>query len=122
MSTRYRTGRPLVLALAMLFALPPILKAQAAGGQNVPGVGTKSMSTPELHIHDSAFSLLLEAYRQFQNNLIQIDYSNRLSAAASLTDIAAREDVNALAGQERDLRLKRLAAQLVVFSATYDHS
>ena len=119
MNTRYRTARPLVLALAMLFVPPCIRKVQAEGGQNVPGVGTKGMSASEVRIHDSAFSLLLETYRQFQNNLIQIDYSNRLSAVASLTDIAVRKEVGALAAQERDQRLKRLAAQLIVFSATY---
>jgi len=98
------------------------LRAQAEAGSSAPEVGSTAISASEARIHDLAFSLLLETYRQFQNNLIQSDYSNRLSAAATLTDSTTRKEVIALARQERDLRLRRLTAQLVAFSTAYDHS
>jgi len=98
-----------------------MVKAQTVTGADITEVGSKATSSCDC-IHDSAFSLLLETYRQFQNNLIQSDCRNRLSAAASLSDVTTRKKVIALARQERDLRLKRLTAQLVAFSAAYDHS
>ena len=39
----------------------------------------------KLETQDFAFSLLIETYRQFQNNLIESDYQIRLSGAGSLT-------------------------------------
>jgi hypothetical protein len=117
MNAYHGTKRPVTFVLAALFyALACILKAQTITEPEM------STAASELHNHDSAFSLLLETYREFQNNLIQTDYKNQLSAAASLTDNTTRKEVIALAQKERDLRVHRLAAQLVAFSAVYDHS
>jgi hypothetical protein len=103
----------------LLFVAPCIVTAQTITGSSVAG---QNACDSEMRNHDSAFLLLLETYREFQNNLIQIDYRNRLSAAAALPDIATRKEVIALAKQERDLRLRRLTAQLVAFSAIDDNS
>jgi hypothetical protein len=110
-------------ALAALFyALAYTVKAQPVAGTATTETGAKTISVSELRNHDSAFSLLLETYRQFQNKLIQIDYSNRLSAAMCLADVTTRKQTVALVRRERDLRIRRLTAQLVVFSVMYDHS
>jgi hypothetical protein len=120
MNTFHKTGQTVVFALVALVCVTPcIVMAQTVAKSEVAG---RDMPDSEMRNHDFAFFLLLETYREFQNNLIQIDYQNRLSAAAALPDIATRKEVGALARQERDLRLKRLTAQLVVFSATCNHS
>lgn len=110
-------------ALAALFyASACTVKAQPVAGTGTAEAGGKTISVSEVRNHNSAFSLLLEAYRQFQNKLIQADYSNRLSAATCLADVTIRKEAVAMIRRERDLRIRRLAAQLVFFSATYDHS
>ncbi len=106
------------MAIATLFCVP----VQAEEASNVLSLESQTISASELHKQDSAFALLVETYRQFQNNIIQADYSNRLNAAASLPEIETRKEVVALATQERDLRIKRLAAQLAVFTVAYDHA
>jgi hypothetical protein len=115
MKTHHKMGFLVVVtSAALFFTAASLLKAQVESGPKTP--------TAESRNHDSAFSLLLETYRQFQNNLIQTDYSNRLSAAASLADATTRKEATALVRRERDLRLRRLAAQVLIFSVTYDHS
>jgi hypothetical protein len=118
-----RTARLLgVLVIGALFyAAAHAMKVQAEEDPYSPTPGSQTGSASELSKHNSAFALLLETYRQFQNNLIQIDYSNRLNAAASLTGIETRKEVITLATQERDLRLRKLAAQLAIFTAAYGH-
>ena len=108
------------LALATIFCAS-ISTREVTAQKDVTSSETET-SVSEPHNHDSAFSILLETYRQFQNNLIQVDYKNRLLAAASLLDSGTRREYMALAKQERDLRLKKLAAQLAIFSVTYDHT
>jgi hypothetical protein len=87
----------------------------------------------ELQAQDSAFSLLIEAYRQFQSRQIQIDYESRLRAGAALGKDAdslvigttlnstrtLRMWIEALAEKERDLRLQQLQTRVVNLSAAY---
>lgn len=88
----------------------------------------------ELKAQDSAFSLLIEAYRQFQGRQIQIDYEARLRASAGLGKEAdslvisttlnstrtLRAWVEVLAEKERDLRLEQLQTRVVNFSTVYN--
>jgi hypothetical protein len=82
--------------------------------------GRNTNPVSELRNDDSAFSLLIEAYRQFQNHLIQMDYNARLHAASLLTDIKVRRQVTVLAKQERELRIRKLYGQVDNLSTTYD--
>ncbi len=120
---KYRTTGLLgSLAIAALFCVTVrAIKVHAESDPVTLTPGSQTESTSGPSTHNSAFALLLETYRQFQNNLIQTDYSNRLSAAASLTESKTREEVLALAAQERDLRLRKLAAQLAMFTVAYGH-
>ena len=120
MKANHRTKVQAFLALATIFCAS-ISTREVVAQKDVANSETKT-SVSEPHNHDSAFSILLETYRQFQNNLIQVDYKNRLLAAASLSDGGTRREVMVLARQERDLRLRKLAAQLAIFSVTYDHT
>lgn len=76
----------------------------------------------ELRHQDSAFSILIEAYRQLQSYLIQSDYDTRLKAAGELTDLKTRRRVTVLATQERDLRMKKLYGQLDNLTTAYDYA
>jgi hypothetical protein len=110
------------LAIAALFcAAVHAIKVHAEPDSDTLMPESQTESTSGLCKHNSAFALLLETYRQFQNNLIQTDYSNQLVAAASLTESKTRKEVIALATQERDLRIRKLAAQLAMFSVAYGH-
>jgi hypothetical protein len=87
----------------------------------------------ELRAQDSAFSLLIEAYRQFQSREIQIDYERRLRSAAELgnqpdslvigttlkSTRTLRAWVEVLAEKERDLRLEQLQTRVVNFATAY---
>ena len=87
----------------------------------------------ELRSQDGAFSLLLEAYRQFQSRQIESDFEARLKAANSMSEergslvIASsstgvqtlRAFVVMLAEKERDLRLEKLQTQVVNFRSAY---
>ena len=75
-----------------------------------------------LQTQDFAFSLLIETYRQFQNNLIEFDYENRRCAANSLTNGVARQEAIGLAEQERELRVRKLCVQLGSLGLSYDYS
>jgi hypothetical protein len=87
----------------------------------------------ELQAQDSAFSLLIEAYRQFQSQQIQVDYERRLHSAAQLgnqpdslvigttlnSTRTLRAWVEVLAEKERDLRLEQLQTRVVNFATAY---
>jgi hypothetical protein len=87
----------------------------------------------ELQAQDSAFSLLIEAYRQFQSRQIQIDYERRLRSAAELGNQpdslvigttlngtrTLRAWVEVLAEKERHLRLEQLQTRVVNFATVY---
>lgn len=113
-----------------------------AAATNTRGVGASPVSNRitkycdpvcELQAQDSAFSLLIEAYRQFQSRQIQIDYERRLHSAAELgnqpdslvigttlnSTRTLRAWVEALAEKERDLRLEQLQTRVVNFATAY---
>ena len=87
----------------------------------------------EVQAQDSAFSLLIETYRQFQGRQIQLDYESRLRAAAGLGKEAdsliigatlnstrtLRAWIEVLAEKERDLRLEQLQTRVVNFTTAY---
>jgi len=87
----------------------------------------------ELQAQDSAFSLVIEAYRQFQSRQIELDYEARLKAAADLgqgpdslviaTTLTStrtmRAWIEALAEKERDLRLEQLQTRVANFTTVY---
>ena len=87
----------------------------------------------EVQAQDSAFSLMIEAYRQFQGRQIQLDYEARLRAAAGLGKDAdsliigttlnstrtLRAWIEVLAEKARDLRLEQLQTRVVNFSTAY---
>jgi hypothetical protein len=87
----------------------------------------------EVQTQDSAFSLVIEAYRQFQSRQIQIDYESRLRAAAGLGKDAdtlvidtklnsartVRAWIEVLADKERQLRLQQLQTRVANFTTAY---
>jgi hypothetical protein len=76
----------------------------------------------ELRNQDSAFSLLIEAFRQVQGRIIQNDYEARLKAANTLDDLKTRRHVVELVNQERELRLQKLYHQIGNLNSTYDNT
>jgi hypothetical protein len=76
----------------------------------------------ELRNQDSAFSLLIEAFRQIQGRIIQNDYEARIKAANALDDLKTRRRVIVLANQERELRVQKLYHQIGNLNLTYDHT
>ncbi len=87
----------------------------------------------QIQSQDTAFSLLLETYRQFQSYQIETDYENRQRAIAGIRDedgslvIAStskgqqtmRSFMMALARKERDLRMEKLETEVVNFRGAY---
>ena len=87
----------------------------------------------ELRSQDGAFSLLIEAYRQYQSRQIQSDYEARLRAANAMSNersslviasasqglLTLRAFVVMLAEKERDLRMEELQTQVVNFRSAY---
>lgn len=87
----------------------------------------------ELRAQDGAFSLLVEAYREFQSFQIETDYQTRVRLATSMSEergslvIASssrgaqtlRQFVIRLAKQERDLRFEKLQTEVVNFHSAY---
>jgi hypothetical protein len=87
----------------------------------------------QIQSQDSAFSLLLETYRQFQSYQIETDYENRQRAIAGIRDedgslvIAStskgqqtmRSFMLALARREYDLRMQKLSTEVVNFRSAY---
>lgn len=82
----------------------------------LPGPGS------ELRNQDSAFSLLIESYRQMQSFMIEADYEKRLKAAARVQDPKEQAHIIALIEHEHDLRLAKLRDMVAGFIATYDNS
>ncbi len=107
-----------------------------AGADNVPvSQRIQKYCDPvcELQAQDGAFSLLIEAYRQFQSRQIELNYESRLKAAAhlgqdpdslvigtTLTSVQTmRAWIEALAEKERDLRLEQLQTRVANFTTVY---
>ena len=118
-----RLGLALGLTLTLLLGAPSNgadFTDEDFGGE--PQSEKRADPVSELRNRDSAFSLLIEAFRQLQARLIQSDYEARLRAAASLDNLKTRRKVVVLAKQERDLRLKKLYGQLATLNTAYDYS
>jgi len=77
---------------------------------------------PKLENHDTAFSILIEAFGEVQSAFIENDYQARLEAADSIADPVARRHTCDLAKQERDLRLAKLKRQLTEMTLAYHYS
>jgi hypothetical protein len=87
----------------------------------------------EIEAQDRAYSILIEAYRQFRSYQIQNDYMARLRAAAGLSDEVGSLVIDAtldgvrtlrawvieLARKERDLRMEQLQVQVANFHTAY---
>jgi hypothetical protein len=76
----------------------------------------------ELRNQDSAFALLMEAFRQIQGRIIQNDYQARLQAANALSDLKTRRYVFQLAKEEQALRVSKLYHQISDLNLTYDQT
>jgi hypothetical protein len=89
----------------------------------------------EVQAQDSAFSLLIEAYRQFQSYQIEQDFQARLRAAAGLNERengtliidthsqalqTLRAWVEELARKERELRFEQLHERVANFHTAYN--
>src|SRR5271155_5040174 len=74
----------------------------------------------ELQNHNSAFSLLIEAFREVQGRIIQNDYEARIKASNALDDLKTRRQVVELAKKERELRVEKLYRQIATLSLTYE--
>jgi hypothetical protein len=130
-------------AIALMFGLVISVAATARAGSTTRGDLDSSPVTSritkycdpvcEVQTQDSAFSLVIEAYRQFQSRQIQIDYESRLRAAAGLGKDAdtlvidtklnsaqtMRSWIEALADKERQLRLQQLQTRVANFTTVY---
>jgi hypothetical protein len=76
----------------------------------------------ELQNQDTAFSILMEAFRQIQGRIIQNDYEARITAINALRDIKMHRSIVELAKQERELRVAKLEHQIGNLNLTYDHT
>lgn len=123
-------------AIVWLLVAARIASANPSGADNGPvSQRIQQYCDPvcELQAQDSAFSLLIEAYRQFQSRQIELDYESRLKAAAhlgqepdslvigtTLTSVRTmRAWIKALAEKERDLRLEQLQTRIANFTTVY---
>jgi hypothetical protein len=87
----------------------------------------------ELRSQDTAFAMLIEAFREFQSHQIQTDFDQRLRAIAGIGEERGsliiqtklqgvqtfRFLVEELAKKERDLRMERLQTQVANFHTAY---
>jgi hypothetical protein len=73
----------------------------------------------ELQNQDTAFSLLIEGFREVQGRIIQNDYQARIKAANALDDLKTRRRVVKLAKEERQLRIEKLYHQIGNLTLTY---
>lgn len=116
-------GLALGLTLSMLVCTSSFSVESTGGSANQPTAQTKPADPiAELRNQDSAFSLLIEAFRQIQGRIIQNDYEARIKAANALSDLKTRRYVFQLAKQERDLRVAKLYHQIGNLNLTYDHT
>jgi hypothetical protein len=117
-------GLALGLTLTMLVC-PLSFSAETQGDAAAarPVAAHKSVDpVSELRNQDSAFALLMEAFRQIQGRIIQNDYEARVQAANALGDLKTRRRVVELANQERDLRVRKLYHQIGNLNLTYDNT
>jgi hypothetical protein len=76
----------------------------------------------ELQNQDTAFSILIEAFRQIQGRIIQNDYEACITAANALSDLETHRSVVELAKQERELREAKLDHQIGNLNLAYDQT
>jgi len=135
-----RQSRKIALAISVVFGLTGMASGGPEGAVDNSDRGSMSEqdvphcdSVCELQAQDSAFALLIEAYRQFQTRQIQLDYERQLKAVSNLSRegdslvIATklnstgtlRACTQALAQKERDLRLEQLQTRVANFSTAY---
>jgi hypothetical protein len=116
-------GLALGLTLSMLVCTPSFSVESTDQTASQPTAQTKPVDPiAELRNQDSAFSLLIEAFRQIQGRIIQNDYEARIKAANALSDLKTRRYVAELAKEERDLRVEKLYHQIRNLNLTYDHT
>ena len=116
-------GLALGITLTMLVCAPSFAVETKDEDALQPVAQTKSANAvSELRNQDSAFSLLIEAFRQVQGRFIQNDYEARIKAANALDDLKTRRRVVVLAKQERDLRVQKLYHEIGNLNLTYDHT
>jgi hypothetical protein len=117
------TGLALGLTLSMLVCTPSFCIEPTDAPATRPAAQSKSVDPiAELRNQDTAFSLLMEAFRQIQGRIIQNDYEARIKAAHALSDLKTRRYVAELAKEERDLRVEKLYHQIGNLNLTYDHA
>jgi methylaspartate ammonia-lyase len=134
-------GQITAVALTLGLAITSVATLQAAStttaGLDISPVTSRITKycdpVCEVQTQDSAFSLVIEAYRQFQSRQIQIDYESRLRAAAGLGKEAdtlvidtklnsaqtMRAWIEVLAEKERQLRLQQLQTRVANFTTAY---
>ncbi len=116
-------GLALGLTLSMLVGTSSFSVESTDQAVTQSAVQTKPVDPiAELRNQDSAFSLLIEAFRQIQGRIIQNDYEARIKAANALRDLKTRRYVAELAKEERDLRMEKLYHQIGNLNLTYDHT
>jgi hypothetical protein len=116
-------GLALGLTLTMLVCTPSF-SAQTKDEDTLQPAAQSKPANPasELRNQDSAFSLLIEAFRQVQGRIIQNDYEARIKAANALDDLKTRRRVVVLAKEERDLRVQKLYHEIGNLNLTYDRT
>ncbi|NQU11813.1 hypothetical protein HQ590_13545 [bacterium] len=105
-----------------------VLAVSAGGAPPVATATTvRSPADPvaEMQNQDSAFSLLMECYRQLQLSLIEIEYEHRLDEADKVTDSTARKLARAEAEHHAEERVRKLGSDLenmlVAYQAARSH-
>ena len=127
-----------IVTLAMVVGILGSLMSAARADSERPDVASRITKycdpVCELQSQDKAFSLLIEAFRQFQSHQIQNDYQTRLRAAAAMGEEKGslvistqlegirtlRMWVEALAAKERDLRMEQLQSRGTNFRTAYN--
>ncbi len=114
-------GLALGLTLGMLIGTSTfsVESTDQAGTRQAPVTKAVDLIS-ELRNQDSAFSLLIEAFRQIQGRIIQTDYEARIKAANALSDLKTRRYVCQLAKEERGLRVAKLYHQIGNLNLAYD--
>jgi len=108
-----------LLAAWVLLGMPFLM---SVFGDNSRGARSSVDAAPELRNQDAAMSLLLEAFRQIQDSVIQSDYDSRIRAAQSLGDVEVRQTVAILADIERHLRSRKLGKQVGNLLTAYEYA
>ena len=116
-------GLALGLTLGMLISTSTFsVESTEEAGPQLAAQTKSANPLAELRNQDSAFSLLIEAFRQIQGRIIQTDYEARIKAANALSDLKTRRYVCQLAKEERGLRVAKLYHQIGNLNLTYENT